>query len=79
MARCRALLGAPGGARDAAARLLGRLLARPDMAAALAGFGAWAAAALAQRGPEAVFLVPGAPAGAGQGATGWCCLPEARW
>lgn len=57
--RCRALLGAPGSARDAAARLLGSLLARPDMAAALDGFAAWAADALRAAGPEAVFLVPG--------------------
>ncbi|KAK9846640.1 hypothetical protein WJX81_008203 [Elliptochloris bilobata] len=57
--RCQALLSAPGSARDAAARLLGRLLARPDMAAALDAFAAWAADALGASGPEAVFLVPG--------------------
>ena len=55
----RALLGAPGSARDAAARLLGSLLARPDMAAALDGFATWAADALGAAGSEAVFLVPG--------------------
>lgn len=59
MQRCRALLSAPGSARDAAARLLGSLLARPDMAAALDGFAMWATDALGAAGPEAVFLVPG--------------------
>ena len=59
MQRCRVLLGAPGSARDAAARLLGSLLARPDMAAALDGFATWAADALGAAGSEAVFLVPG--------------------
>ena len=59
MRRCRALLGAPGSARDAAACLLGSLLARPDMAAALDSFASWAAGALGAAGPEAVFVVPG--------------------
>lgn len=43
-----------------AALLLGRMLTRPDMGAALQDFLAWVAAALpAAQGPEAVFLVPG--------------------
>lgn len=62
MARCQAYLSAPGSVRDAAARLLGRLLSRPDMTAALATFSAWAADALATSGRHAVFLVPGVPA-----------------
>lgn len=43
-----------------AALLLGRLLPRPDMQQALAGFVAWAHEAVAGgRGPEAAFVLPG--------------------
>ncbi len=42
-----------------AALLLGRLLTRPDLQAALAEFMQWAADALTKQGRAAVFLLPG--------------------
>ena len=42
-----------------AALLLGRLLTRPDLEAALAEFMQWAADALTKQGRAAVFLLPG--------------------
>ena len=58
---CQSFLGRPGGARDMAALVLGRLLTRPDTAPALRQFVDWAAATLASCPEEqAAFLVPGA-------------------
>ena len=42
-----------------AALLLGRLLPRPDMPAALHSFLEWARSALAQPGSDTAFLIPG--------------------
>ena len=57
---CRSFLGRPGGARDMAALVLGRLLTRPDTAPALRQFVDWAAATLESCPEEqAPFLVPG--------------------
>jgi hypothetical protein len=57
---CQTFLGQPGGARDMAALVLGRLLTRPDTEPALRQFLGWATATLASC-PEdqAAFLVPG--------------------
>ncbi len=53
-------LSEPGGVRDMAGVLLGRLLTRPDCTAALEGFLAWAHIALQDHdSPRAVFTVPG--------------------
>ncbi|EIE22040.1 ARM repeat-containing protein, partial [Coccomyxa subellipsoidea C-169] len=50
----------PGGVRDMAGVLLGRLLTRPDCTAALGGFLAWAHTSLQDHdSPRAVFTVPG--------------------
>jgi hypothetical protein len=53
-------LSEPGGVRDMAGVLLGRLLTRPDCGAALQDFLAWAHSALQEHdSPRAVFTVPG--------------------
>ena len=60
LALCQGYLARAGGVRDMAGACLGRLLARPDCAGALAAFVAWARPRLQSTGPEAVFLIPGA-------------------
>jgi hypothetical protein len=65
---CRRHLATPGAPREQAAAVLGRLLTRPDMAAALEEFVAWAAGVLAEADapagadPAAAFRLPGAAA-----------------
>ncbi|CAL8461606.1 g1137 [Coccomyxa elongata] len=60
LALSRRHLSEPGGVRDMAGVLLGRLLTRPDCSAALQEFLAWAHTALQDlSGPRAVFTVPG--------------------
>ncbi|BDA42087.1 probable tubulin-specific chaperone D [Coccomyxa sp. Obi] len=60
LALSRRHLSEPGGVRDMAGVLLGRLLTRPDCSAALQEFLAWAHTALQDHSsPRAVFTVPG--------------------
>lgn len=60
LALSRRHLSEPGGVRDMAGVLLGRLLTRPDCSAALQEFLAWAHTALQDlSSPRAVFTVPG--------------------
>ena len=57
---CRAYLAAPGGVRDMAALVAGRLLTRPDTGPALHELVAWAVDTLTSCPEElAPFLVPG--------------------
>ena len=56
---CQARLGVPGKERDMAALLLGRLLPRSDMHAALQAFLSWARSAVSSAGADAVFVLPG--------------------
>ena len=57
---CRAYLARPGGVRDMAALVAGRLLTRPDTSPALQEMVAWAALTLTSCSEElAPFLVPG--------------------
>ena len=58
---CQRRLSAPGKEREMAALLLGRLLPRPDMPAALEAFLDWAGSELgASPKDDAAFLIPGA-------------------
>eukprot|EP00884_Botryococcus_braunii_P022550 jgi/Botrbrau1/897/Bobra.0167s0018.1 len=59
IAMCQEHLRSPGSAREMAARVLGRLLTRPDSANALAEFLKWVPCALRETDAGSAFLVPG--------------------
>jgi len=56
---CKRHLASPGSSRDMAAKLLGRLLTRPDTGVALREYVRWCAEALGTDTMAAAFLVPG--------------------
>lgn len=57
---CKQHLAFPGCSRDLAARLLGRLLSRPDSESHLLDFVAWASGSLKDdNGRQALFKIPG--------------------
>ena len=57
---CQDKLQDAGRSRDLAAQLLGKLLPRPDMAAALQAFLAWADSRADTPASSAAFIIPGA-------------------
>ena len=61
MGICKQHLSFPGSSRDMAAKLIGRLLSRPDTGAALLDFLKWCDSAACADERAATFLIPGEP------------------